>query len=137
MCSGRINSGIKLLLFIISIFTASANTLIYSQANDTIPVPLYIDDIYSGEISVIILADESVQIRPAELIAYLKELMSEDALETAQTIFPESGWLDLTDMGGLGVRIIFSFEDLTLRVTISGSPQARNNGITKEFRTSA
>ena len=118
MSGGRFNSRIRFLLLIISIFAVSAGNFLYSQDSDTIPVPLYIDKTYTGEISVIILPDESVQIRPSELIAYLEDLMTEDALNTARTIFPETGWLDLTDMAGLGVRIIFSFEDLTIRVTI-------------------
>lgn len=117
MSRWRFSNRIRILL-IISILAAAANALVYSQDVDTIPVPLYIDDIYAGEISVIILPDESVQIRPSELIAYLEDLISEDAVNTAKTVFPETGWLDLTDLGGLGVRIIFSFEDLTIRVSI-------------------
>ena len=95
-------------------FTAPA----FSQDSDTIPVPLYIDKAYAGEIAVTILPDESVQVRPHELIAYLEELVSEEAIETAKMIFPETGWLDLTEMGGLGVRILFKFEDLTIHITI-------------------
>ena len=65
-----------------------------------------------------ILPDETVQVRPSELIAYLEELMSADAIETARLIFPDTGWLNLTEMGGLGVRILFKFEDLTIHITI-------------------
>ena len=89
-----------------------------SQEADTISVPLYIDNAYQGEIAIMIMPDESVQIRPIELIVYLEELMTQEAVETAQMIFPETGWMNLTNLGGLGVHIIFSFEDLTLKINI-------------------
>ncbi len=97
-----------------------------AQDADTVPVPLYIDDIYAGEISAAILPDESVQLRPSELIAYLRDLLSEETIQTAEMIFPAEGWLNLTDMGGLGVRIVFKFEDLTLHVYIPAHLRREN-----------
>ncbi len=108
----------------------------FTQEADSLPIPLFIDEIYSGEIGVTILSDESVQIRPSELISYLQDLMSDEAIETAVKIFPESGWLNLTEMGGLGVRILFKFEDLTMHITIPAHLQRETvvsfRGSTKE-----
>ena len=106
------------LIITAAFFAVLSTSYLCAQESETIPIPLYIDEVYSGEISATILPDDSVQIRPSELIAYLSDLMTEEAIETAGRIFPASGWLDLTEMGGLGVRIVFKFEDLTIHITI-------------------
>ncbi|MDC7226726.1 MAG: hypothetical protein PQJ61_08170 [Spirochaetales bacterium] len=106
------------LLFFSVIFLLTGLFGLFAQDGDTIPIPLYIDDVYEGEVSVTILPDESVQIRPSELIAYLEAPMTDEAIETALKIFPDTGWMNLTDMSGLGVRIVFRFEDLTMHVNI-------------------
>jgi len=118
MSPGRTKRRILLLITAVIVLIFCIPFQIFSQDADTIPVPIFIDGIYTGEISVTILPDESVQVRPSELIAYLEELMSENAIDTAKMIFPQSGWLNLTEMGGLGVRILFKFEDLTIHITI-------------------
>ena len=118
MNHGRYDRGITRHLFLAVILLLYPESYAFCQDADLIPVPLYINSAYAGEISVKILEDESVQVRPSEMIAYLEELMSEEAIDTAKMIFPETGWLNLTEMGGLGVRILFRFEDLTISISI-------------------
>ena len=118
MSYGSFEPGKKTLLFFCAVLLFAVVAPLSAQDADLIPVPIFIDGIYSGEVSITILPDESVQIRPSELIALLEELMSDESIDTAEKIFPASGWLDLTGMGGLGVRILFKFEDLTLHITI-------------------
>ena len=117
MSLGRIDR-LNLLTILVAAICIAVPLPLFAEEPEIIPIPLYIDKNYSGEIAVTILSDDAVQIRPSELIAYLEDLMSEEAVATAKMIFPENGWINLTGMGELGVRIIFSFEDLTMQVSI-------------------
>ncbi|MDC7218735.1 MAG: hypothetical protein PQJ59_02280 [Spirochaetales bacterium] len=107
-----------LLIFLTSLF------LWGEEGEILIPVPLYVDGEYSGEIALRI--NGQIQLQPRPLLEELAPLLEENQLEVDKVRWYEEEWVPLEKMAGAMVKVVFDEELVILRVTIP--PESRKPG---------
>ena len=84
----------------------------------SVPVPVYLDDEYLGEIDAIMGDDDTVRVPPAALVSMIEDRITERVQADAKTLFPSDTPVALDTFGQLGITVLFDWDDLLIRIGI-------------------
>ncbi|HKJ85292.1 MAG TPA: hypothetical protein VKA06_04415, partial [Spirochaetia bacterium] len=100
------------------ILSLLASGSIWAQEQSLIPVPVYLDSRYLGEIDVMAGPADEVSLVPGELIALIADRIVERVVVDAERLFSGEGRVSPAELAPLGLRATFDWDELALIVEI-------------------
>ena len=97
---------------------------LWAQEEVLIPVPFYVDDVYSGEITLKI--NGNVQIQPRPLLEELRPQLNENSLDAALSRWTPEEWVPYETLSGSLIQA--DFDDSLLIFTVTIPPESRRPG---------
>ncbi|MDC7222699.1 MAG: hypothetical protein PQJ60_03095, partial [Spirochaetales bacterium] len=98
--------------------------LLTAQEEIEIPVPFYVDGLYSGEITLRI--NDKILIQPRPLMEELRPLLDEIQLETTISRWEEEEWVPYESLGGSLIKA--DFDEKLLIFYVEVPPESRKPG---------
>jgi hypothetical protein len=88
------------------------------DAFDEVPVPVFLDSNYRGELTALIDADGTVFVEPGSLVSLVQATLSDDVLSRAAELFRTDDPVRLREFSALGISVEFDMERLAVVVEI-------------------
>lgn len=88
------------------------------NAAPAVPVPVYVDGDYVGEIDARLDGDDEVRVSSAAVLAYVDDILVDRVKDDARALFGDDRLVEPEAFAALGVTVSFDWEELLLRVRV-------------------
>lgn len=89
-----------------------------ANAAPAVPVPVYVDGEYAGEIDARLEGDDEVRVSSAAVLAFVDDILVDRAKEDARALFGDDRLVEPEAFAALGVSVSFDWDELLLRIRV-------------------
>lgn len=83
-----------------------------------VPIPVYLDGAYVGEIDALLDAGDQVRVSSSAVVSYVEDLLLDRVLEDARTLFGDDRLVEPEAFAPLGITVAFDWDELLLRIRV-------------------